>query len=320
MWQNFKDGWYAFVKEVTTAGAETTKIQKMKKVKIPKPKRIRKPKVTKVVKEKEEIDEEIVEEYQEKVDPPQAFSLNEEYIETPKERLDRIRRVTKPKIQSMSAKRRELLWINPGTEKINQALYALENRGVLPAWAEKFTDELSVVKGKLYFEDLPMVSHEEKVKLVKSHYFDPGKQSTIKGIHDDLKIAIANISRKNVQKILRTFETYQLNFPRRHPPKILGRMIMKKPGIIVCDMFFPSKKYGWEGSNVLVMADSYSRYVQAYNLERKTLPLQEIAMNRFMQKFLSLGHIPSFILCDKGSDLKAAKKVMRSFEMGAKVL
>ena len=95
-------------------------------------------------------------------------------------------------------------------------------------------------------------------------------------------------------------------------------MTLKKPGVIACDMFFPSKLQGWEKSNVLVMMDCYSRYVQAYNLEKKNETLVEIAMNKFFQSFLSLGQLPSVIICDKGTDLAPAKKVMEKFRNGRK--
>lgn len=325
MWNNFKNGWFSFVKEITspfsTETQKDTKIQKTKEpIKVKKLQKVKKKNINTTIEKKVTINEEpqIIEEYTQKIEPVKQYNIDSEYIETPTERLDRIRRTKPTKIQTMSGKRRELLFINPGTERIKQATWALKNNGVLPDWATRFTKQLKIFDNKLYFEDLPMVTNEEKRDLIKREYYDPSGQSTIHGIQHVLKTKYANISRSNIQKILRSFETYQLNFRRRKPPKVLGRMTLKKPGVIACDMFFPSKLQGWEKSNVLVMMDCYSRYVQAYNLEKKNETLVEIAMNKFFQSFLSLGQLPSVIICDKGTDLAPAKKVMEKFRNGRK--
>ena len=328
MWNNFKKGWFSFVSELTLLG--TTKTTKeTKDTKNIKPKKLKPVKKIKQVTPdktvtfenpiKKEIEEpKIIEEYTQKIEPVKQYEIDSEYIETPEDRLNRIRKTKPTKVQTMSGKRRELLFINPGTEKIKQAEWALKNNGNLPDWATRFTEQLKIFDNKLYFENLPMVTKEEKIDLIKREYFDPAGQSTIHGIQHVLKPKYANISRKNIQNILRTFETYQLNFRRRYPPKVLGRMTLKKPGVIACDMFFPSKKHGWIKSHVLVKMDCYSRYVQAYNLENKSKALVKIAMNNFFQKFLSLGQMPFVMICDKGTDLSPGKEVMEKFRNGRK--
>ena len=254
------------------------------------------------------------EDFQKRVDPPKSFDVHEEYIETPEERLQRVDR-KKTKVSHMSGKRKQLLWLNPGTEKLQQAIWALKNNGQLPDWAVHFN--LTLHNNTIYFEGLPLLTHEEKIHAVKSEYFNPAGQATIAGITHVLQPKYANISKSNIANILRTFETYQLNFRRRRPPKILGRMILKKPGIIMCDMFFPSPKNGWEKvGGVLTMMDAYSRYVQCYVVEKKNKTLVRQGMLDFMQKFTSLGQLPRYILCDKGTDLAPAKAIMEMFRNG----
>ena len=89
--------------------------------------------------------------------------------------------------------------------------------------------------------------------------------STINPITECLRTKWAN-SRANVQGILRALETYQINFGRMLPPKVLGRMIIKKPGTIACDAYFPSRKFGWsrETGMCLTMMDVFSRFCWFY--------------------------------------------------------
>ena len=191
-------------------------------------------------------------------------------IEEPQERVERItsERVQK-KIKknrrfydsTISKKRKHLLFMNPGTEKILDAQKALMTGDYLPPWAQFFREQLSVLSkdddekmevpaqvGKLLFEGLPMATTEEKRAAVKREYFDPKGFSTILPITEELRKKFANISKKNVANILRSLETYQRNFGRRRPPRIMGRMSLKNPGIIAMDMFFPTMKIaGWAG-------------------------------------------------------------------------
>ena len=91
-------------------------------------------------------------------------------------------------------------------------------------------------------------------------------------------------------------------------------MSMKQPGVILADMFFPSKTLGWRKiGGVLTMMDAWSRYVQCYAVERKTKALVKVGMERFMRDFTSLGHIPKVLLSDKGTDLAPAAEVMEAY-------
>ena len=100
----------------------------------------------------------------------------------------------------------------------------------------------------MYFDGLPMATKKEKRHAVKKLYFNP-KES----------IGIVPITDKLLTHILRSIETYQRNFGRRLPPKVLGRMSILQPGIIAMDMFFTSKDLGWVKSNCLSCMDCWSR-------------------------------------------------------------
>ena len=148
--------------------------------------------------------------------------------------------------------------------------------------------------GRLLFEGMPMATNEEKRMAVKRQYFDPKGFSTILPITEKLRETWANISKANVTLILRTIETYQRNFARRRPPKIMGRMVLKNPGILAMDMFFPTMKIsGWEGKwNCLTCMDCWSRFTHVYALPDKKLATVEVAMTKFLQEFASFGFMP----------------------------
>ena len=204
--------------------------------------------------------------------------------------------------------------MNPGTEKVKGLHLAFLNGTNLPKWALRFEQYLEFDDNWVYFQGLPLAFDEDKRDAVKKLYFDPKEPSTIQPITDKLRDEWANISKRNVTLILRSFEVYQLNFGRRHPPKVMSRMSMLKPGMILADMFFPSKTLGWRKiGGVLTMMDAWSRYLQCYAVERKTAKLVKQGMERFLQEFASLGHIPRMILCDKGTDLAPAKVVMEKY-------
>ena len=245
-------------------------------------------------------------------------------IEEPQERVERV--LTEPvkkKLKqsrqfyenSFSKKRKHLLFMNPGTKKIKEAMDALTNNTELPSWAAPFRENLRMEKGRLMFDDLRMATNEEKREAVKRQYFDPKCASTIMPIVDVLREKFANVSKGNVTRILRTLETYQRNFGRRRPPKVMGRMSLKNPGIIAMDMFFPTRKIaGWEGKwNCLTCMDCWSRYTHVYACVNKKFATVEKAMTMFLQEFAGFGFMPRRILADRGTDLAPAKKVMEKY-------
>ena len=254
-----------------------------------------------------------------KVEPELPFQIEDELLETPKERKKRVekksarlsRMTDRPHLSSL---RRQLLFMNPGTQKLTEALVAFQKGLELPSWTKNFMKDLTFSNNELFFEGLPLATEERKRMEVKKLYFHPGEFSTIHPIWDKLRDQWANISKTNVTKILRSFEVYQLNFARRRPPKVLSRMSLKKPGVILADMFFPSKLLGWRKvGGCLTMMDAWSRYLQVYVVERKTKPLVLQGMQHFLRDLASRGVMPRIILCDKGTDLSPAAEAIEPY-------
>ena len=196
-------------------------------------------------------------------------------------------------------------------------IYSLENGFDLPKWALPLGDDLLTAAGRLFYRVhgklVPFAWREEKRKAVKKNYFDPKKPSTIQPITDALRKKYCNVTKRDVTQILRTFETYQLNFGRRRPPKILGRMNLKNPGVLACDMFFPSKLHGWRKMNCLAVMDTWSRFCRCYALPTKDKKSVILALTLFCKEFAALGHLPRRMLADRGSDLRGAYDVMEMY-------
>ena len=254
---------------------------------------------------------------------PKSSELTER-IEKAQERVDKVlkeppkknvRFLFQPKL--METPQRRMLFMNPGDEKIRMAVYSIIHSMQLPKWAKPYASHLSVQGETLFFDVLgkpiPFAYRDQKRTLVKRLYFNPKKASTIQPITDALRKQFCNITKRDVTRILKTFETYQRNFMRHRPPKVLGRMNLTQPGILACDMFFPSKLLGWRKMNCLAVMDTWSRFCRCYALPRKDFKSVEVALTRFCQEFAALGHLPRRMLADKGSDLAAAKKVMETY-------
>ena len=263
-----------------------------------------------------------------RVDPPKPFDIDEKYLETPDERTERVTRIEKQKKKvpdrfarpPMSKLRRHLLFLNPGTQNLKAAHQAFVKGTEMPRWTQHLMKGLTYDGKNLFFENLPLATSEAKRMAVKDLYFNPKEPSTIQPITDKLRDQFANVSKINVRRILRSLETYQINFGRRLPPKILSRMSLKGPGIILTDMFFPSKHHGWRKfGGCVTMMDAWSRFVGCYAVERKTKALVKQAMTTFMKDFASHGHLPKMVLMDQGSDLVAAKEVIETYRRKAGV-
>ena len=240
-------------------------------------------------------------------------------VETPAERISKIEKkqaIRKLRLfqpQRVSKPRRQLLWINPGSEKIAQLKLAIKNGGLVPKWAKRLESYFSLAGKTLLFEGLPVVGYAAKVESIRALYFNPKEPSTIQPITDNLRPRFANISKGNVTRILRTFETYQRNFRRRLPTKVNGRMTLTKPGTILCDMFFPSAQLGWQKYSCLTLMDGWSRYTECYPLKRKSKKFVQDAALKFFQNFASLGHLPRILLMDKGTDVGPVGEIALKF-------
>ena len=217
--------------------------------------------------------------------------------------------------EAVSRKRKHLLFMNPGTEKILDCVRAVNANETLPVWAQPFRKHLSVDGTTLYFDNLPMATKEQKREVVKLSYFDPKEASTILPITDKLREQFANVTKNDVRNILRSLETYQLNFRRRLPAKVLGRMSLNKPGVIMMDTFFPSRKVdGWFGNySCLCCMDAWSRFSRVYVNEKKDKETIAKGMVRFLAEFAGKGHLPRMVLMDKGSELKAAGRAIEKY-------
>ena len=222
------------------------------------------------------------------------------------------------KTQEVTSKRRQMLFLNPGERAIRMAAISLQKGWDPPKWAARFPDNITLKGDRLLFDGLIMATPDEKRLAVKRKYFDPKQPSTINPITDELRGDWANITRRDVRNILRSFETYQRNFGRRKPPDIMGKMNLSSPGVIAMDMFFPSKLLGWRKINVLACIDCWSRFCWCYALERKDYRSTEMAMQNFLQRFASLGQLPRKILCDKGTDLAPAHNVIEPYRHNTK--
>ena len=241
-------------------------------------------------------------------------NFNPSEMESAQTRVDRVLKdkIKLPKMvrQPLSRKRKHLLFMNPGDEVIGNAVRAINFQQPLPAWAKPFQDLLSIGSGRLQWTEggkrLPFALKSDKRAVIKRLYFDPREPSTIIPITLRLYEDWANINKRNITSVLRSLETYQLNKGRRRPPDLKNRMILKNPGMIAMDMFFPSQGLGWEKTNVLVCMDTWSRYCGVYVLDTKRIQDVLKGMVDFLAKFSSLGHPPRRILCDKGTDMKAA--------------
>lgn len=256
---------------------------------------------------------------------PKSSELNER-VEKALERTEKLKKIVvipkrfifQPVL--MDGKHKQLLFYNPSDESIQMCHYAIVKNVELPKWAWSFTKRLTADADTLYFnvrgKDIPFAFQWQKRNAVKHLYFDPRGASTIQPITDDLRNKFCNITKRDVTRILRSLEVYQLNFGRRRPPKVLGRMSMNQPGILACDMFFPSTKLGWRKKmNCLAVMDTWSRFCRCYVLESKALKGQIEAVTLFTNEFTALGHIPRRMLADKGTDIAGAKVVMENYRL-----
>ena len=182
------------------------------------------------------------------------------YFESAKERVERIEKMDRqiikadPQTNNISKKRRHLLFLNPGDGVLQRGIMSFLNNQPLPPWAIPFAKNLRYDRNKgrlIWVEDgsrpLPLGFSFDKRQAVKRLYFDPREPSTIKPIASKLYRRWANISKANITRILKSLETYQLNFGRRRPPDLKNRFFMRNPGMIVMDMFFPSTHLGTRG-------------------------------------------------------------------------
>ena len=318
---------YLWERAVRKAQAKRVKIEAKKKAR-KRPARARQVRIEDLQDDDEKVGELPAEGYMPWEKPDWDPAVGEDWnaeLEKPQERVTRILTAKKSKTpqsvigrKPMSKTQRNLLFMNPGDNKISEAIVALTRGGLMPEWTDPFRKNLHAKDGTLFFRDdrvdLPFAYKDEKRHEVKALYFNPKEPSTIQPITDELRDKFCNISRGNVTNILRSLETYQRNFGRRLPPQIASRTMLKQPGILAMDMFFPSDQLGWWGKfSCLACMDTWSRFCRCYALERKDYDTVSRAMNMFLQEFAAFGFLPRRILADKGTDLAPAAQLMERY-------
>jgi len=208
---------------------------------------------------------------------------------------------------NMPKHRRALLFLRVGDKALAQMRRHLAQGEPKPLWAQRLGGGTwTLVRGRVHFDGLPFARHAEKRAAVKRLYFDPREPSTILPITEKLRARYCNVSRRDVRTVLRSLETYQRNLGRRRPQEVKTHTVMRRPGVIAIDAFFPSKSIdGWEGDWAMVLCcmDTWSRFSRAYACENKKGVTVGKALKRFLAEMASLGHPPRRILADKGTDL-----------------
>ena len=167
-------GWVGFWKEVggkpvaqkvekpkITAPVKNDKIKPVKKKPIKKP-QTRPPKAA----EDKEAEEEMVE-------PAPFPKVQEQHLETPAERMVRMQKKAQKRTDHRTKLRRQMLWMNPGTENLRLAHAAFLKGLSLPSWVVPLQGAMTFDDDRLFFEGLPMLNKEEKRELIKKEYFNP---------------------------------------------------------------------------------------------------------------------------------------------------
>ena len=95
-----------------------------------------------VIKDLKKVPKNLEEKLLRRVDPPRPFDIDEQYLETPTERKDRVGRFKKKKPPNpfaqppMSKLRRHLLYLNPGTQKVLDAHRGFVKGTEMPKWTQ----------------------------------------------------------------------------------------------------------------------------------------------------------------------------------------
>ena len=203
---------------------------------------------------------------------------------------------------------KHLKWLNPGAEKIREAVRWKAYNGPRPAWTNNFPEgDFSVSGDRLLYQKKIMLTQKQKQLLVKEAYFHPQKQSTIDGIWRTMGPTVANLTRSDVGRWLQGLLVYQLKRSRVRPKPSKDQVQFRKPGgIIAVDTVFTSKDLGWKTKRpILVVVECWSGYLRAFPL-RGTAPTKKRTnhcMQLFFQELMRLGARPRGTLwSDKGSE------------------
>lgn len=205
-------------------------------------------------------------------------------------------------------------FMNLGDDKIVDCFRSVRNNTALPLWAQYLTDGLRIVKNQLYYKERPFWLREKRHLQVKKVYFHPGLPVSQDAIYDYLEKKCVNLTRQFCRNSLKGIAHYQKIFRRRKPQNINSKFVVKKPGMIACDCFFPTLYNGWHNKRTcLAICDVWSRYTQVYVLTSKHADLVNKCMLDFLRKFLQFGWKVRRCLCDKGTEFNHLHKIFNKF-------
>ena len=235
-------------------------------------------------------------------------------------RLDNVENVAinykqfQPKVRD--GKLQQLKWLNIGTKAVINAIKWFRGVGEKPKWLNLFEGRINLRRGShLFFDDMRILSDSQKRDLVKYKFYHPKYPVSIQGIYDQLDDKYANVTRKDVARIVKSLAQWQLTRRRFKPKGITSHFNAKKPGILCCDTFQPSKINGWSGKRyVFTVADYWSRYVGVYTLEKKSADIVERCFIDYCRKFTEISKMfPRRMFMDKGTELAKIEGVMERF-------
>ena len=219
------------------------------------------------------------------------------------------RRVGLRKNVELTPKRKQMLFMNLSDESLDLITKILKDNLTLPSYCR--TWPLRLQGNKLFFDDLPMLNSAERHKRVRDCYYNPSLPSTIWSIHKHFQVRFANITRKNVRSSLNRFEVYQRLKARRRPiTKVPGTFVVRKPGILSADCFFPSALSGWEERVCLTICDCFSRFSRVYVLQTKEAKIVNLHFKKFLEEYRRFGHPIKMLLTDKGTELSQMSSLL----------
>ena len=206
--------------------------------------------------------------------------------------------------------RRRFLFLRLGDEAILR--YAA---GGAPPWTNLYPTQLSRNNGRGYFEGLPILLKDEKRKLVKKTYFDPGKPTSQYAIHDHLLKEAANLTRRDVVSALHKLEVYQRLRQRQLPHKITGRTEYFSPGYFAADTIYPGQKWGgWPKTVIFTVVDAWSRYCGAYVVSDKQKGTIGKAFKLYLDSYNTFASAPpKKLMIDRGSELRELDSIMETY-------
>ena len=203
----------------------------------------------------------------------------------------------------------------PGDKSIRRAKSHLSTNGPGPKWVQKVgRANLKISSGRLHVAGVPVFDEPEVVKLVKKLYYSARGASTPDAIWRAIEPRVANVSAKNVRRIVNSFETYQVTKRVLKPPDNRGHKHWFTPGTLQADTTFTDTRFDKKYA-ILCMHDVWSGYTRAFIVEQETAAVAARAMKKFGQELMSkFGVRPKVILTDKGTEFATYGRLARTWK------